>query len=64
MLDLRNVFAGIFYVSLVARKIKLFVGHPNFQLNTYISVLLCSYFLTYHQIFFNFVGINQDWVCV
>ena len=41
----------IFYVSLVVRKIKVFVGSPNFQLNNCIRASLCSYFLTYHQFF-------------
>ena len=40
-----------FYVSLVVRKMRLFVGSPNFQRNNFISVLSCSCFLANHQFF-------------
>ena len=38
----------IFYVSLVVRKINVFVGYPNFHVNNCITVWLCSSFLIDH----------------
>ena len=40
-----------FYVSLVVRKMRLFVGSPNFQLNNFIFAFSCSCFLANHQFF-------------
>ena len=47
----------IFYVSLVVRKIELFVGTPNFQLNNHIIVSL--YVVCF---FFNIFYSNQFFV--
>ena len=49
----------IFYMSLVVGKMKVFVHSPNCQLNNYIPVLLCSYFLIYHQFFVKFLWHNS-----
>ena len=59
----------IYYVSLVVRKIQLFVGTPNFQLNNHIivSLYVVCFFLTFFiqiNFLFNFFSINQRWVCV